>query len=105
MCGYIADVGRVYEDYAKRPLTWRDGQMAVYLEIFATIKALEDEVVGGSLLALNKEEVISVLQTLIDNSGLPVEEVYEQLWAVRRLTFVAEPYRSDADDASSADSE
>lgn len=76
------------------------GRVAMAMEILTVVKTLEGAV-GSSLLALEREEIISVLLTLVRNQDL--EEVanawYDYLSKARRLSFVAVASEDELRDA------
>lgn len=99
---YLANAGdRFVADCAHRrePLGLFHGRVIELLGVLETIAAMEDQVVGNSLLALNKEEAITVLETVVNNSlyGDTAREIYEKL-CEQKTRFVA------VEDAPSASS-
>jgi hypothetical protein len=73
------------------------GRVAMALEIETTARLLEG-VIGDSLMYSSKDEVVSVLRTLLRDQGLDetVTDVYEAMIEDRRLKFIAEGNGLDA---------
>ena len=101
---FIARPTRVLIDYLTQEvgseprMEFNLGRLAMALEIITVVKTIEDEVVP--MLALQREEIVSVLTTLLRDQDLAevAEEWYERLNQWRNVSFVPEPSLARSDD-------
>lgn len=92
--GYMHDPQEVYEAWlaaTQQQRGYAHGRMEVALELVGH-KRLLMSAVGASLLIMEREEIVSLLDTILRNAGLSdaAEQLYDLLLEWRRPKFVSD---------------